>query len=140
MSEFNFSMDIEKFFPQGIQDEDLALNMIAAGQDVMLKAIKSGASRHKGPGPNHMANSLIKTEPVIDKKGDAVGRIKFSGSSGVSKSKGGQRFDRTNWIKAFRIEYGTSNETARPFVRPAIQSSESAIRSEMERAFNEKAT
>ncbi|MDQ5984304.1 MAG: hypothetical protein RUMPE_01351 [Eubacteriales bacterium SKADARSKE-1] len=137
MADFEFSMDMNKIFPKGIQDEDLALKMIDAGQDVMLKAIKAGASRHKVTG--HMANSLVKTKPMINKNGDAVGRIKFSGSDGVSKSKGGQRFDRTNWIKAFRIEFGTSKQNAQPFVRPAIQSSENGVRSAMEKAFNQKA-
>lgn len=136
MAEFKVALDIDNIFPKGIQDEKLAFEMIDAGQDVMLKAIKSGAERHKRTGA--MCNSLRKTKPVIDKKGDAVGRIKFTGSSGISRNSRGRRFDRTNWIKAFRIEYGTQRQRAQPFVRPAIQSSRNAVRAAMQRTFDKK--
>lgn len=136
MADFSFSMDIDKIFPKGIQDEQLAFDMIDAGQEVMLKAIKAGAEKHIYTGD--MAKSLRKTKPVIDKNGNAVGRIKFTGSSGVSKSKGKQRFDKTNWIKAFRIEYGTSKQRKQPFIRPAIKSSESSAKAAMQRVFDKK--
>lgn len=136
MAEFKVSMDMDKIFPKGIDNENLALDMIKAGQDVMLNAIQAGANKHVVSGD--MAKSLRKTKPRIDAKGDAVGRIKFTGSSGVSKGKGGQRFDRTNWIKAFRIEYGTSKQNADPFVRPAIKACESRVRAAMDKVFNEK--
>ena len=42
MAKFSFSMDIDKIFPKGIEDENLALNMIKAGQEAVLPAIKSG--------------------------------------------------------------------------------------------------
>ena len=32
MAEFSFSMDLDKVFPKGIEDESLALNMIKAGK------------------------------------------------------------------------------------------------------------
>ena len=136
MASFNFSVDMDKFFPKGIQDENLALDMISAGQEVMLRAIKAGAEKHVVTG--HMEKSLKATKPTIDNKGDAVGRIKFVGSDGLSVSKNGQSFDRTNWIKAFRIEYGTSKQPARPFIRPAIKSSESAATAAMQKVFEER--
>ena len=137
MASFNFSVDMDKFFPKGIQDEKLALDMVSAAQEVILSAIKAGAEKHVVTGS--MARSVKATKPRIDKKGDAVGRIKFYGSDGVSVSKNGQKFDRTNWIKAFRIEYGTSKQPAKPFVRPAIKSSESAATAAMQRVFDERA-
>lgn len=127
MAKFDFNMDMDKFFPQGIQDENLALEMIDAGQEVMLKAIKSGAARHKRTGA--MCSSLKKTKPMIDKNGDAVGRVKFYG-----KDKNGME----NWYKALWIEYGTVHQNAQPFVRPAMKSCESAAGAAMRRVFDEK--
>lgn len=137
MAKFSFSMDIDKIFPKGIEDENLALNMIKAGQEAVLPAIKSGAEKHIVTG--HMAKSIRATKPTINKKGEVVGRIKFYGTDGLSKSKKGQRFDKTNWIKAFRIEYGTAKQKAEPFVRPAIKRSESTIKAAMQKVFDQAA-
>lgn len=115
--------------------EGLASKMVDAGLDVMAREIKSGASRHRVTG--HMAESVGKSKPRLNKDGDMVGRVKFYGSDGVSRSKKGKKFDRTNWIKAFRIEYGRSGQPAQPFVRPAIQRSKSAISNAMQKKFEE---
>ncbi len=127
MADFSFSMDMDKIFPKGIQDEKLALDMIDAGQEIMLKAIQKGANKHRDTG--EMAESLKKSKPVIDKNGDAVGRVKFYG-----KDRNGM----LNWYKAIRLEYGRTGENAKPFIRPAIKGSENAAKSAMQRVFNQK--
>jgi HK97 gp10 family phage protein len=137
MADFEANFDVDKIFPKALKDENLSLEMVAAAQEIMKNAIQSGARKHVRTGK--MANSIYKTKPVIDKNGNAVGRVKFSGSDGKKVSKNGQKFDRTNWIKAFRIEYGTSKQRAQPFVRPAIKSSSSAIYSAMKKIFDDKA-
>lgn len=128
----NMIKQIESF----ADSEDVYQEMISAGQEIMKNSIESGAKKHIRTG--HMAKSLKATKPVQNKSGDWVGRVKFTGSDGVATSKSGNKFDRTNWIKAFRIEYGSSKQPAQPFVRPAIQSCESKIASEMEEIFNRK--
>lgn len=118
---------MDKIFPKGITDEKLAFDMIDAGQDVMLKAIQTGASEHQKN--KDMYKSLKKSKPVIDKNGDAVGRVKFYG-----KDRNGMQ----NWCKAIWIEYGRTGEDAKPFIRPAIKSNESSAKSAMQRAFDKK--
>ncbi len=103
--------------------EEIYIEMISSGQDIMKKAIQSGANKHRtNRDVKHMADSLKCTKPIKNKDGIWVGRVKFYGSNGVYKTKDGKKYDITNWLKAFRIEYGRSNQKAEPFVRPAIQS------------------
>lgn len=137
MADFQNNFDfMELAIPKDLMNEEIYLQMISAGQDVMLNAIQKGANKHIKTGK--MAGSLKKTKPVIDKEGNAIGRIKFIGSDGSKTSKNGQRFDKTNWIKAFRIEYGTSTQNAEPFVRPAIKSSENQTKQAMQKVWEEK--
>lgn len=128
MAQFSFSLDIDSIFPKGLNDENLALNMVKAGQEVMQKSIQSVASKHKRTGS--MANSVKCSKPTINRNGDAVGRVKFYG-----KDKNGMQ----NWYKAIWIEYGTRHQGAQPFVRTAIKSCEGSIRAAMEKIFNQKA-
>lgn len=127
MAQFSFSVDIDSIFPKGLNDENLALDMVKAGQEVMQKSIQSGALKHKRTGS--MANSVKCSKPTINRNGNAVGRVKFYG-----KDKNGM----SNSYKAIWIEYGTRNQGAQPFVRPAIKGCESSIRSAMEKTFNQK--
>ena len=78
---------------------------------------------------NSMAKSIKCSKPVINRAGDAVGRVKFYG-----KDKNGMQ----NWYKGIWIEYGTKNQPADPFVRPAIKSCESSIRAAMQKVFTQK--
>ncbi len=128
MAELSFSMDINSIIPKGLNDENLALEMIKAGQKVMQSSIGSAASRHRKTGS--MASSVKCSKPIINRSGDAVGRVKFYG-----KDKNGMQ----NSSKAIWIECGTSHQNAQPFVRPAIKGAEGGIRSAMEKIFNQKA-
>lgn len=127
MAQFSFSVDIDFIFPKGLNDENLALDMIKAGQKVMQNSIQSAASKHVRTGS--MASSVNCSKPIINRSGDAVGRVKFYG-----KDKNGMM----NWYKAIWIEYGTRHQSAQPFVRPAIKGAEGGIKAAMQRVFNEK--
>lgn len=127
MAELSFSMDINSIIPEGLNDENLALDMIKAGQKVMQNSIQSAASKHRKTGS--MASSVKCSKPIINRSGDAVGRVKFYG-----KDKNGTQ----NWYKAIWIEYGTKHQSAQPFVRPAIKGAEGGIKASMQRVFNEK--
>ena len=127
LADFQAEIDLENFFPSGIDDEQLALDMVKAGQEVMQKAIQNAAGKHKKTGS--MASSVKCSKPVINRNGDVVGRIKFYG-----KDKNGMQ----NWSKALWIEYGAKNQNADPFVRPAIKSCESGVKTAMQKVFNEK--
>ena len=93
----------------------------------MQKAIKNAAQKHVRTGS--MAKSVKASKPVINRAGDAVGRVKFYG-----KDKNGMQ----NWSKALWAEYGTVNQSAQPFVRPAIKSCETSVRNAMQKVFNER--
>ena len=127
MAGFEFSLDINSIFPQGLDDENLALDMVKAGQEVMQKAIKNAAQKHVRTGS--MVKSVKASKPVINRAGDAVGRVKFYG-----KDKNGMQ----NWSKALWAEYGTVSQSAQPFVRPAIKSCETSVRNAMQKVFNER--
>ncbi len=127
MAELSFSMDINSIIPEGLNDENLALDMIKAGQKVMQSSIGNAASRHRKTGS--MASSVKCSKPIINRSGDAVGRVKFYG-----KDKNGMQ----NSSKAIWIECGTSHQNAQPFVRPAIKGAEGGIKAAMEKVFNEK--
>ena len=127
MADFRFSLDMDSIFPQGLDDENLALDMVKAGQEVMQKSIQKAAQKHVRPGS--MAKSIKCSKPVINRAGDAVGRVKFYG-----KDKNGMQ----NWYKAIWIEYGAKSQPAEPFVRPAIKSCENSIRAAMQKVFTQK--
>ena len=127
MADFKFSLDMDSIFPQGLDDENLALDMVKAGQEVMQKSIQKAAQKHVRTGS--MAKSIKCSKPVINRAGDAVGRVKFYG-----KDKNGMQ----NWSKALWIDFGTKNQPAEPFVRPAIKSCENSIRAAMQKVFAKK--
>ena len=118
---------MDSIFPQGLDDENLALDMVKAGQEVMQKSIQKAAQKHVRTGS--MAKSIKCSKPVINRAGDAVGRVKFYG-----KDKNGM----TNWYKGIWLEYGTKNQPAEPFVRPAITRCENSIRASMQKVFTQK--
>lgn len=116
--------------------EEVYQNMISEGQGIMKSAIESGASKHIKTG--RMAKSLRNTKPIKDKNGNWIGRVKFTGTDGKYITKDGKKYDITNWLKAFRIEYGTSKQKAEPFVRPAIQSCEGKINRKWKEMFDKE--
>lgn len=127
MALFSFNFELEKFFPDGIKDEKLALDMISAGQEILQKNIQNAARKHVRTGS--MANSVKCSKPLIDKNGDAVRHVKFYGTDEVGM---------LNWYKAIWIEYDTVTQPARPFIRPAIRASESSVKAAMQKVFDRK--
>ena len=119
------------------ESDEVAKKMVAAGQEVMRANIEAGAQKHRSElVRKHMADSVKAYPPVVNNDGDIVGRVKFEGSAGTKKSKSGKRFDNTTWIRAFRVEYGTTNQDAEPFVRPAIRKSKKEIERKMKEVFD----
>lgn len=140
MADFSADFDINQILgglSKMADSDEVAIEMVNSGLEVMKRAIEKGASKHKVTGD--MAKSVYIVKARRNKDGDIVGRVKFGGSSGKWKNKSGtKRFDITNWIKAFRVEYGTSDQNAKPFVRPAIQSSRAGIKKAMDAVFDKE--
>ena len=116
------------------EKDDVYKELISAGQDIIKEEIQKGADKHIETG--QMAKSLDNSTPVKNKDGDWVGRVKFYGSAGVYVTKAGKKYDMTNWLKAFRIEYGTSTQKAQPFIRPAIRRSRTKIYKKWQEIFD----
>lgn len=127
MASLNVTIDPEEILKKGEHSDKMLLQMIKSGQEVMVDAMKSSASKYKDTGD--MANSIKATKPVINKEGNPVGRVKFIGDD---------RKGMSNSAKALWLEYGTTKRRATPFVRPAIEGSQNAIYSAMKKVEQEE--
>lgn len=128
IADFSASVDLSEIIPEALQNEDLAKEMVKAGQEILQRAIKTNAGRHKRTGS--MANSIKAKAPTSTKSGGVVGSVTFMG-----KDKNGMN----NAQKALWLDYGTKHINGTAFVRSAVKSSESAISEAMEQVFNSKA-
>lgn len=118
-------------------DSEISKKMVEEGAKVMADAIKKGALSHKVTGA--MSSSIYSTKGFKTKNGDCtMAKVRFGGKSKIYTSKSGKKYDITNWLKALRIEYGTKNQIAHPFIRPAIRSSKSAVIRRMKEVFEKE--
>lgn len=127
MSSFSAHFDADKLLPNGLNDENLGVEMVTAGQIILKNAVQSGASKHRKTGA--MAASVKPGKAYVSSNGAVIGKVRFSG-----KDKNGM----SNAQKAFWLEYGTRHISARPFIRPATKSSENAVNSAMEKVLSGK--
>ena len=127
MADFSASVNLEDIILEALQDENLAKEMVKAGQEILQRAIKINASRYKRTGA--MANSIKSKTPTINKNGDIVGSVSFTG-----KDKNGM----SNSQKALWLDYGTKNINGTAFVRNAVKSNENAISNAMEQKFMQR--
>lgn len=128
IADFSASVDLSEIIPEALQNEDLAKEMIKAGQKILQSAIKTTAQRHKRTGS--MANSIKAKAPTSTRSGEVVGSVTFTG-----KDKNGMN----NAQKALWLDYGTKHINGTAFVRSAVKSSGSAISEALEQVFNSKA-
>lgn len=127
MASFDFTLDADELFPEALQDENLAKEMVKAGQEILKSAIQRGASRHRKTGA--MTNSVKTKPPKTAKNGDIIGNVSFTGADKKGMS---------NAQKAFWLDYGTKHIHGTAFVRSAVKSSEGAALKAMEQIFNQK--
>ena len=127
IADFSASVDLSEIIPEALQNENLAKEMVRAGQEILQRTIKSNAQRHKRTGS--MANSVKAKAPTATRGGDVVGSVTFTG-----KDKNGMN----NAQKALWLDYGTKHINGTAFVRSAVKSSESAISEALEQVFNSK--
>ena len=112
MADFSASVDLSKIIHEALQDENLAKEMVKAGQEVLQRAIKSNAQRHKRTGA--MANSVKAKVSTSTRNGGVVGGVIFTG-----KDKNGMN----NAQKALWLDYGIKHINGTVFVRSAVESS-----------------
>lgn len=128
IADFSASVDLSEIIPEALQNENLAKEMVKAGQEILQRAIKNNAQKYKKTGS--MANSVKAKAPTLTRSGGVVGSVTFTG-----KDKNGMN----NAQKALWLDYGTKHINGTAFVRSAVKSSESAILQAMEQIFNQKA-
>lgn len=105
--------------------EDVFKDMIHEGQEIIKKHMEEASQEHNKTG--QMLKSVKKKE-VIEKDGSISGDVVFSGTTCIYRSKKtGKKVYITNWLKAFRIEYGVRSAKPRPFIGPAVKKAESHI-------------
>ncbi len=117
-------------------NEQVFNKLLEDGAEIMRNEIAIGASEHKERGL--MASSVKTTKIREDKHGYKYKNIRFTGSEGRKTTKSGKKYDITNWLKALRIEYGTSKQLASPFVRPAVQRAKPKISSRWKEIFSKE--
>ena len=127
IADFSASVNLEDIIPEALQDENLAKEMVRAGQEILQRTIKSNAQKYKKTGS--MANSVKAKAPTASRSGGVVGSVTFTG-----KDKNGMN----NAQKALWLDYGTKHINGTVFVRSAVKSSEGAISQAMEQVFNSK--
>lgn len=127
MSSFSAYFDADKLLPNGLNDENLGVEMVSSGQMILKNAVQSGASKNVKTGA--MASSVKSSKAYVSSNGAVVGKVTLSG-----KDQNGM----SNAQKAFWLEYGTRNISAQPFIRPATKSSENAVNFAMEKVLKNK--
>ena len=110
IADFSASVDLSEIIPEALQNENLAKEMVKAGQEILQRAIKTNAQRHKRTGS--MANSIKAKVPTSTRSGGVVGSVTFTG-----KDKNGMN----NAQKALWLDYGTKHINGTAFVRSAEQ-------------------
>jgi HK97 gp10 family phage protein len=128
IADFSASVDLSEIIPEALQDENLAKEMVKAGQQILQNAIKNNAQKYKKTGS--MANSVKAKAPTSSRSGGVIGSVTFTG-----KDKNGMN----NAQKALWLDYGTKHINGTAFVRSAVKSSEGAISEVLEQVFNSKA-
>ena len=128
---------IEDFKGLEERSDQVFKDMVNEGTGILKDHIQEGASQHIETGK--MYKGIKKTKARYYAKQNAyIGEVKFTGSEGVYVTKSGKKYDITNWLKAYRIEYGTSKQQAKPFVRPAVDKATPQITSAWQDRFNQE--
>ncbi len=109
----------------------LPAKMIKAGMDVVEPEIKrrlQASIQNKDDSNGALMASIKQSEPRINSKGEWRGSIYFDGSDerGIPNDR-----------KAMSMEWGTSKQVARPFLRPAKEAKKAETETAMQEVFNE---
>jgi HK97 gp10 family phage protein len=132
---------IDKLARLGNRSGEVAAKMLNAGINPLEDQIRKNAAKHKQTG--EMNDALKRRKAGIGKNGVWSIHLTFDGSAKGKKynrrNKSGRvvrQEDYRNYQKALALEYGTSKQSATPFMRPAVISSESECIANMQEVFN----
>lgn len=114
--------------------DDIAPKILDAGIRPLEKQIRQNAAKHIRTGA--MVGSIKEQKSKKDKKGVWRKRVDFVGYDKWRKSTPSDPRGVPNARKAMSLEYGTVNQPAEPFIRPAVIQSEGEVAGEMQQAFD----
>ena len=119
----------------GSKGDEISQKMLKAGAAILKdeidknlkKNLYSGRKYDKNYPTGALERSLTADKPKKDKNGNHYIRIYFKGkdSKGVP-----------NALKAAVMEYGSSKQPKKPFIRPAEKAVEKEVNAEMQRVFD----
>ena len=128
---------MDKLQKLGATGKDIGKKMLKAGAKILKDEVDrnlknnlySNRSYDKNFPPGALERSLTLSEPKENKNGDLAISVYFKGKDdkGVANAQ-----------KAMAMEYGTSRQTAEPFIRPAVSTTEEEIIDTMQGIFNEE--
>ena len=121
----------ERLSQLGDRTDEIAERVLKAGGEVVLNQVKSNLNNVlSGKSTGELANSLGMSPVKVNRKGDYNLKIGFAEPrKGTGKS---------NAKIANILEYGSSRQKPRPFMKPAKSQSKNAAISAMERKFNDE--
>jgi HK97 gp10 family phage protein len=121
----------ERLSQLGDRTDEIAERVLKTGGEVVLNQVKSNLnSVLSGKSTGELAGSLGMSPVKVNRKGDYDLKIGFAEPrKGTGKS---------NAKIANILEYGSSRQKPRPFMKPAKSQSKNAAISAMERKFNDE--
>lgn len=114
--------------------DEIAPKMLDAAIRPLESQIKQNAAKHIRTG--EMIRSIKETKSKKDKKGVWRKKVQFDGYDKWRKATPSDPRGVPNARKAMSLEYGTVNQPAEPFIRPAVISSEGEVANEMQQTFD----
>ena len=128
---------LDKLTKLGSPGKEIGKKMLKAGAKILKDEVDSNLKKNlyrnraykKDFPTGALERSLTISEPKENKSGNLATSVYFKGkdSKGVANAQ-----------KALAMEYGTSDQAAEPFIRPAIANTEDKVNSTMQDIFNEE--
>lgn len=111
----------------------IAPQMVEAGANILVSDIKQRLEAHKRTGT--LAKS-IKLQKARNFGGEFSSGAYADGYRKTSYKRDGESRKTPNALVLMALEYGKSNQAARPIIRPSIRQNEKKVIEEMQAVFN----
>lgn len=124
-----------------LQDDELEVECLNAVNDDIEKSVKAELSKHNLTG--EMVNSITTTIPSKNKYGEnyiytypkGYGKTSYNYET---KTKGKRKYPVSNALKAVWLEYGNSQQAARPWLDTATKNCEKIVTEKMQEVINKR--
>ncbi len=126
MASFEFDIP-DDFLNELILTDEIAEEMINGALSIYQKAIQRSLSRHKRTGA--LIDSVKVKKAKKTRNGAHIGQVTFDGKDGKGVP---------NIVKAIAIQYGTSKQSATPFMESAQNDCEQEAIDKMQEIYNER--